>query len=165
MKLTPLAVAVFITCLVCPEFARADNVALLNQNNCSDVNGVPVATQWLLGHENANIANGMPVIQLDPQLIDSSPPIVAQFLYYHECGHHRLGHIVGAVINGPVFAMAFAYPQEYAADCFGLRTVQSINGVGPQDINVLMNSLATFTVPGGGHPPGPKRVRNMSSCP
>jgi hypothetical protein len=86
-----LAFCTLIIGLAAAVPARADNVALLNLNTCADSNGISVGTEWLPGHEDANIENGRPVIQLDPKLIDQFPPVMAQFLYYHECGHHALG--------------------------------------------------------------------------
>lgn len=83
--------------------ARADNVVLISEFSCRDVGGVPVVLQWMPRHEEASIVNAVPVIQLDPQMIDRLPPIVAAFLYFHECGHHALGHVAAAAFNGPYF--------------------------------------------------------------
>jgi hypothetical protein len=47
------------------------------------------------------------------------------------------GHIISRLAGGPVFAMAFAFPQEYEADCYGLNSVNSIPGVNAPDIQVL----------------------------
>lgn len=164
MRLAFFSAFVLVLIGLVPATARADNVTLINTHSCNDVNGRVVVTQWLPGHENVNVVNGIPVIQLDPGLMDSIPPIVADFLYFHECGHHALGHVQAIVQNGAVFAMAFAFPIESAADCYGLDAVKA-RGAGPADLQLLFAQLARFTVPTGGHPLGPIRVQNMQTCP
>ncbi|MFO0452611.1 MAG: hypothetical protein ACK52I_28820 [Pseudomonadota bacterium] len=104
----------------------------------------------------ATLVNGQPVVYLKVAELRMLPPVVAEFLYAHECGHHALGQVVAGFLGLPI-----GPEQELAADCFALRTLAG--AMTPPDRQGLMQFLAQ--VPGDPTTyPGPARVQRLSGC-
>lgn len=124
--------------------------------SCRDVRGATVRTMQVtnLGDVGrAGIVNRVPVIVIDPHIIERLPDKLQIFFFQHECGHHALGHWFGGNSE-----------QEKEADCWAIRLGRD-NGTFSRD-DVM--SFAPFLAGSGGSPfghlPGPQRSKYLLSC-
>lgn len=124
--------------------------------SCKDIRGVAVHTIQIanLGDVGrAGIINRVPVIAIDPDIIDKLPDKLQLFFYQHECAHHVLGHW---------FQMKTSMEME--ADCWAIRYGRD-RGIFSRD-DVM--SFAPFLAKSGGsvfgHLPGPERAKYLLKC-
>lgn len=89
-------------------------------------------------------AAGKGVILINPRKIARLPAVVRWIIYYHECGHHRVGL------------------SEVAADCFAVRTGIAQGWLSRSGLRHVCRSFRG--VSGGPHPPGPRRCKLMEQC-
>jgi len=124
---------------------------------CVDFRGIPVATvlePQLNDAAFATIApNGAPIILINPAAVSRLSPLAQQWLYFHECGHHALGH---AVRNIPL-------AQEQEADCFGIITLVQ-QGATQSMVRQVQWELAHLGPGDRTHLPGPARAINLPYC-
>lgn len=133
---------------------------------CQDILGVPVASVANPGIPDVAVSTvavlmpgqgPQPVIYYQPS-ITLLPVPLRRLIYFHECAHHALGHVVGVLRGVPITML-----QEQAADCWAIvRLVQS----GEFHIaEVQMAQAAFFNNPGNPtHLPGPFRSANFAAC-
>lgn len=105
------------------------------------------------GNVPTRLSNGAPgvgfatpgAITLNPRLLRRYPAVVRWMIYYHECGHHRVG------------------ASETAADCYAVRRAKRAGWLTAGGLRHVCDSFRSS--PGGrGHLPGPTRCRLMQQC-
>lgn len=123
---------------------------------CRDIRGVAVRTMKIanLGDVGrAGVINRVPIIAIDPHIIERLPHKLQIFFYQHECAHHVLGHWFQASLN-----------MESDADCWAIRHGRDTEMFSRDDVM----SFAPFLAKSGGSPfghlPGPKRYQHMLKC-
>lgn len=132
---------------------------------CQDVLGVPVASVVnpaltdiaLSAVATLSSSQGpQPVIYFQPSASQLPSPL-RRVIYLHECAHHALGHVAGAVLGTPI-TMA----QEQVADCWAIvRLVQS----GEFHLPQVQIAQAVFGDAASGlRLPGPARSTNFLAC-
>lgn len=136
----------------------ADGVTLIagRAMSCKDIRGVAVHTLQVanLGDVGrAGVVNRVPIIAIDPHIIERLPDKLQIFFYQHECAHHVLGHW---------FQTSLAMESE--ADCWAIKHGRD-TGIFNRD-DVL--SFAPFLAGSGGSPfghlPGPERAKYLVKC-
>ena len=94
---------------------------------------------------------GRPVIVVNPNVLGRFSPLVQQWWFAHECGHHALHP---------------SQNSEVAADCFASRALRDLGFIrSPADLQQVMFELSGL--PGNvfsGHLPGPDRARVVMNC-
>jgi len=96
-----------------------------------------------------------PVILFNGLFAGRLPPSVVTFFLYHECGHHALGHLLGA---------SFPLTNEQAADCWAARTLVSQGAFNENDIRTVQAAIAHLGRADWTHLPGPIRAMNLRLC-
>lgn len=124
---------------------------------CFDFRGIPVATYMDPQLNDAAFAtlaaNGAPVILVNPAVMSRFSPLTQQWVYFHECGHHALAHVIRNI----------PFAQEQEADCFGIITFvqQGATHAAVQQVQWELSRLG----PGDRtHLPGPARAFNLPYC-
>jgi len=134
------------------------SLPVLAQNQplpCRSYQGYPVRYIADPQLNNVGVATtdgyGNPVIIMNPNVVNSFPPLARQFWFAHECAHH---------------AMAPNMNNETNADCFAVRNLRSIGMMrSRRDIDDMLDSISRL--PGNimtGHLPGYARAANMYAC-
>ena len=123
--------------------------------SCVAWNGRPVLIEINPYIPNVGLASprvdGQPLIQLNPNVMLTFSPMVAQWWFAHECGHLALPP--GG--NG-----------ESAADCYGVQRMVQLGMI--SDVRQL--EAFSFELqflrgsPVTGHLPGPIRAQNIKAC-
>lgn len=139
---------------------QATNAALLSTNSCNDLFGTRVSLRFVPDSENALLLNGSPAILLDENVINHAPIQFAEFLYFSECGHHVLGHVLKAAGGEPP-----APTDGFDADCWALRLLQHSAGYGVSDTAIIIAGLSRLYVSGYPYVQGVARAHNLSRCP
>lgn len=124
--------------------------------SCRDVRGLAVHTMQVsnLGDVGrAGVVNRVPIIVIDPQLIERLPDKLQVFFYQHECAHHVLGHWYA---GGP--------EQEKEADCWAIRQGRDNGQLSRDDVMSFAPFLAASGGSPFGHLPGPARSRYLVQC-
>jgi hypothetical protein len=124
--------------------------------SCRDVRGMAVYTMQVanLGDVGrAGVVNRVPIIVIDPHLIERLPNKLQVFFYQHECAHHVLGHWYS---GGP--------EQEKEADCWAIRTGRDTGELSRDDVMSFAPFLARSGGSPFGHLPGPVRARYLLQC-
>ena len=132
---------------------------------CQDILGVPVAsvvnpalTEVALSTvATLSSAQGpQPVIYFQSS-VSQLPAPLRRVIYFHECAHHALGHVAGAVLGTPI-TMA----QEQVADCWAIvHLAQS----GEFHLPQVQIAQAVFGAGASGlRMPGPARSTNFLAC-
>lgn len=135
----------------------APAAAQITYEGCRDMYGMPVASIMNAGINDVAIAtvqSGRPVIFYNPNVLMQLPPIVRRFFYAHECGHHRLGHL----LRGPA-----SVHMEQEADCWGAHALRA-QGVSPAEFNVIAQAMSRLGPGDWTHLPGPNRAINLGRC-
>jgi hypothetical protein len=99
-----------------------------------------------------------PVILYQPG-IAFSPGALATFVYYHECGHHALGHVVRMAqgLPGPP-------SMEIDADCYSLTTLASLGWLNRRALTMIESGFYYNPARPPYYPAGPMRVAYMENC-
>lgn len=125
--------------------------------SCFDARGLPVAVvpAEIPDIGQATLYLGRPVILFNALYAQSLPPAVVEFFLYHECGHHALGHTLGA---------GFPLSNEQAADCWAARKLVGDGQFDDDDIITVQAAIARFGRADWTHLPGPMRAINLRAC-
>jgi len=125
--------------------------------NCVDALGtpVPVLNARINDIGQATIYQGRPVILFNEAYASTMPDDVVTFFLYHECGHHALGHVIGA---------GYVFTNEQAADCWAARTLVSSGQFDADDIRNVQAAIAQLGRGDWTHLPGPMRAMNLIGC-
>lgn len=83
------------------------------------------------------------------------------FTFYHECGHHVLGHTIPK--PGKVGFGLQQKRREVAADCYAIRRMYRERLINRAVLRTIIRDLARLKE-SAAHPAGPVRVRAMVSC-
>jgi hypothetical protein len=97
---------------------------------------------------------GRPIILYNPYVLQIASQPTRMFFYYHECGHHVLGHTIGR---------GHAMSREQEADCWAIRELVR-NGFGRSQVNAIQRDIAAFGRGDWTHVPGPQRAINLDRC-
>jgi hypothetical protein len=123
---------------------------------CRDGRGhdVPLMKVINLGDVgSAFIVNRVPVIAMDPHVMERLPEKLRIFFYQHECAHHALGHW-------------YARPDdaETDADCWAVKRSRDLGLLTRAEIASFAPFLAQSRGSPWGHLPGPQRIAHMLQC-
>jgi hypothetical protein len=95
-----------------------------------------------------------PTIELNPVLLMQLPPKLQLFWYGHECGHHVLGHTIGA----------YSQASESEADCWAIERGRSQRLFRRRDVAGFEPYFRNNAGSPWGHLPGPLRAAHLMSC-
>jgi len=95
------------------------------------------------------LEDGTPLIVINPEVVESFSPAVAQFWFVHECGHH----ILPPDLNS-----------ESAADCFAIQDMVRNGAARREDLYVFREELGWLPGSPAGHLPGPQRAAHIIEC-
>jgi hypothetical protein len=133
-----------------------------NAPACRDVIGSTVAyepKEDIPKSGLSTVAGDHPVIYLRNSIIAFYSVPLKRFLYAHECGHHALGQVLGALY----YHTFIAPPDELAADCFAGQQLKNSGLISAADWTEVLTFLAS--VPGDPSTyPGPQRVKLLAKC-
>lgn len=122
---------------------------------CVDVNGVVVRdypNSQLNDVAAADMSGGWPVIWYNPEWLSQRAPAVRRFFYFHECGHHALGHVARQVRESMLV--------EQQADCWAARELVNSGEFSRADLITVQHEMEQF--PGSwSHVAGPQRALNL----
>lgn len=125
---------------------------------CVDFRSVPVWTEPVYQLNDAAFAtvaaNGAPVILVNPASLQRFSPLMQRWIYYHECGHHALGHAVRGI----------PLTQEQEADCFAVVRMVQAGELPRQMVPQVQHELASAGPGDRTHLPGPNRAINLIAC-
>lgn len=124
--------------------------------SCTDYRGRQVQTYTVAGLGDAGwseIYFRVPVIKLDPQILDTLPGRLQVFFFLHECGHHKLGHLASG--SGQA---------EPEADCWAVQTGRDQALFQREDVVAFGRYFASSGGSRAGHLPGPERHAYLLKC-
>ena len=101
----------------------------------------------------AEFIEGMPIIFLDPAVLESLPANLQFFFKLHECGHHALGHL-----------FAPSSRSEKEADCWAINEERRLAGLAKDDVIAWKPQFAASRGSQVGHLPGPQRIEFLLGC-
>lgn len=136
--------------------ARGDTTIAGRTVSCKDIRGVAVHTMRVanLGDVGrAGVINKVPIIAIDPEIINRLPDKLQLFFYQHECAHHVLGHW---------FQMTTSMETE--ADCWAIRHGRDNDIFSREDVMSFAPFLARSGGSPFGHLPGPDRAKYLLNC-
>ena len=128
---------------------------------CTDPFGNPVPTfpnPALNDIAMATVMNGGPAIVFNPMVVAQSHPILIRFSYVHECGHHLLGHVIGALRG-----IRPGVQQENEADCFSATQLVRAGEFQLAHLNLLAEVFRPRPRDAT-HPDGVERADNILRC-
>lgn len=126
---------------------------------CVDAKGVAV-----LWHETRGIPDvaqalfdkkGRPTIEHNPSRMKYLNELTRTFFYAHECGHHVLGHLYGAVQG---------VDKEQQADCWAVLTLKESGALGEEGLQTIEQDLGTVARADVNHSAGLRRASNLKWC-
>jgi hypothetical protein len=124
--------------------------------SCSDFRGVAVRTSRMddLGDvARAWVVSRMPIISIDSKWMATLPDKMQLFFYFHECGHHFLGHIYVPTTSS-----------ENEADCWAVKRGRRELLFSREDVISFAPVFAHSKGSKAGHLPGPERAAHLLSC-
>ncbi|MFQ5443394.1 MAG: hypothetical protein ACE5EK_02135 [Nitrospinales bacterium] len=145
---------VLTSALSAPALADEDPI-----RGCIDSRGYPVA--WKVDiflhviAQAGKTPKDMPIITYNPDIFPFKKAQTRLFFYYHECGHHVLGHDVSGSIS---------LQQEKRADCWAVNTLFYNGTFTLADIAAINRDLASLTVEELHQIPGPFRNLDLNEC-
>ena len=93
---------------------------------------------------------GRPLIEINPDLLSTYPPLAREFLLAHECGHH---------------ALTPNYNTEAEADCHAMRKLRKKLVRTPEQLAALQEELRTLPEDAWtGHRPDAARIDALALC-
>lgn len=163
MKARPVSLflSALLTVLACAN-ARADDVGSNTYQldgrdlSCTDYLGRQVRTYTVAGLGDvgwSEIFFKVPVIKLDPDVLRTLPGKMQVFFLLHECGHHKLGHLLSG--SGEA---------EPEADCWAIKTGRDSGFYGRTDVEAFRQFFAYSNGSRVGHLPGPERHTFLLNC-
>ena len=84
-----------------------------------------------------------PLIVYDPQDISRLPKEHQEVIWWHECGHHALGHMTAGYTNNREERMT----HETEADCYAGQAVREKRDFEPNDLKVAIKSMHRMGMP------------------
>ncbi len=151
-----LAVIVALASPVRAEDLETDPVIAGMQVHCDDFRGVTVRTSRMsdLGDvARAWIVSRMPIITIDTARMAKLPEKVQLFFYFHECGHHAMGHIYVPTLTS-----------ENEADCWSVKKGRKSGMFSREDVVAFAPVFAHSRGSAAGHLPGRERVLHLLAC-
>ncbi len=124
--------------------------------SCSDFRGVAVRTTRMddLGDvARAWVVSRMPIITIDSKWMATLPDKMQLFFYFHECGHHTLGHIYVPTTSS-----------ENEADCWAVKRGRKEALFSREDVVSFAPVFAHSKGSRAGHLPGPERAKHLLAC-
>lgn len=124
--------------------------------DCRDFKGASVRVVSIanLGDVGrAGVVNRVPIIAMDPRLLETLPPKLQLFFYGHECAHHVLGHVY-----------AFSLTRETEADCWSIKNGRDRALFSREDVEGFAPHLARSGGSSWGHMPGTERAKFLLKC-
>ena len=108
--------------------------------------------------------DGVPVIVIDPELLQARQGFHRTFLIAHECAHHRMRHTTRGGLAKRFTAEHGIRDQEMSADCWAAETLTQ-EGMLPALLNIADQFWRRgFISPGGGYPSGIQRSNVIRHC-
>lgn len=103
----------------------------------------------------AAMRGGRPVVVFNPNKMTDLQPITRIWVYYHECGHHALGHTSGNR----------AVTRENDADCWAIRAMRYRGILTRERYRVILADMHRVYRRGGDvHLPGHLRAEHLDQC-
>lgn len=127
------------TTLQCKDF-RGQTVRTIRMDDMGDV-------------ARASIINRMPIITLNPLRLEPLPGMMQVFFFYHECGHHVMGHVFSP-----------SPTSENEADCWSIKQGRDEKMFSRADVEAFAPHLANSRGSALGHLPGPERASRLLAC-
>ncbi len=93
------------------------------------------------------------VVLYDYQAMSKIAPEHQEIVYWHECGHHALGHVPLTAYDGP----AAVIRDESEADCYAAQASREKRGFKPSDIHKATQSMQSIGM-------SPKRIAITWQC-
>jgi hypothetical protein len=126
--------------------------------NCVAANGarvVVVVDRQLDDVAVAMMANGKPIIAVNPPVLQRLRPQTQAFFYAHECAHHVLGHTLGT---------NHGLAQEREADCWAMNALVTVGMFAAADVEVVQRDVARFGKKDWAHIAGVERALQFDKC-
>lgn len=124
---------------------------------CTDFSGRTVQTYLVPGLGDAGFSEiyfrKVPVIKVDPDVMTSLPGKLQMFFFLHECGHHKLGHLVNS-----------AETAEADADCWAIQAGRDAKLFSREDVAAFRPFIERSGASRAGHLPGPQRHALLMTC-
>ncbi len=129
----------------------------ITYDGCRDFRGIPVASVSS-NVDNVAIATlgsaGEPIIFYNENVLSYFHPITRLFWYFHECGHHALGHTFG---NIPVL-------REKQADCWAIVNMYQLGMLDQNQFAIIQSDISQLSGDGWVYLPGHQRALSFSYC-
>lgn len=129
-------------------------------NDYYDQKGQVVKVIYNTNAPNIAIALAKPgaasVTIINPNLLKKFSYPTQTFIYFHEAGHHSMGHL----INNSSTTMV----QEQESDCFSIRVALTLNLIKHSDLKVIQKEIAGIGNGDWQHLSGATRSLNISKC-
>ena len=110
------------------------------------------------------LADDVPVIVIDPQLLRPRQAFHRTFLIAHECAHHHMKHTTRAGLAKRYTQHHGIRDQEMSADCWAAETLAR-KGMLPGLLDLADQFWRRgFVSPGGGYPSGIQRSNVIRHC-
>lgn len=93
---------------------------------------------------------------INPNLMKKFSAPTQTFIYFHEAGHHSLGHLVN---NSSTTMM-----HEQESDCFSIRVALTLNLIKHSDLGVIQKEIAGIGNGDWQHLSGATRSLNIQKC-
>ncbi len=152
------AVLALLACVGARASEEGSETYTLDGRNltCTDYLGRQVRTYDVAGLGDAGwseIFFRVPVIKLDPDVLRTLPGKMQVFFFLHECGHHKLGHLLSG--SGEA---------EPEADCWAIKTGRDSGFYARDDVVAFGRFFAPSNGSRLGHLPGPERHAFLLHC-
>jgi hypothetical protein len=104
-----------------------------------------------------------PVIVINPDVAGEFSDMFNMWVYFHECGHHTLGHLAPENLGLPKIG-SVQKKKEMNADCWGMRMAVKLGYIKTgADFNSVAAQMAGWPEDPE-HPSGLKRIQNLRIC-
>lgn len=131
-----------------------------NFKGCVDLSGTPVTTVYNNSFPNLGFAKitpaNKPIIIINRKAIASLSAGMQSFVYWHECGHISLGHLVQQ--------KQAAIVEEQSADCYGIRVPLTLGLISHSQLPKLQSELSRLGPGDWEHFAGGTRAINIAKC-
>ena len=129
-------------------------------NGCIDYTGSSIPTVYSGALPTVAMAEVSPEnksrILLNPKMLARHSNVLQTFIYWHECGHHVLGHLFKRIPTTII--------QEQEADCIGIRVPVTLGLIKLTELPSLQREVANLGPGSWQHFPGSTRAANLEKC-
>jgi hypothetical protein len=126
---------------------------------CIDAKGIAVLWREDRGIRDLAQAlfdkQGRPTVEHNPSRMKYLNELTRTFFYAHECAHHALGHLYGAVQG---------VDKEQQADCWAVLTLKENGSLGEEGLETIKQDLGTVARADVNHSAGLRRASNLKWC-